>query len=411
MFWHKRFLIMRINYKILCLVLSFLVTGVYYTNAQNSSGRKIKTVVIDPGHGGRDPGAVGRISKEKDLVLAIGLKLRDYIQDNYKDVKVVMTREDDTFLELFKRADIANKNNADLFISLHINASTNTQAHGTETFVMGLHRSQSNLEVAMKENSVIEKEEDFENRYGGFDPSDPESHVLFSLFQNAFLNQSVLLAQFTQDYFDSNLDLSNRGVKQAGFLVLWRTSMPSILVEAGFISNPEEEKLLNTEKGQDKVAYSIFQAFSRYKKYYEDDSIELKDEGHVKENIIKSEVIYDTIILKETDLTKNSNIENNINKNLDSTPNLSDEGIVFKVQIATSSKKIELIPEKFKSYQNVEVYLQDNIYCYTIGKDKIFETISDLKNKLSKDFPDCFIVAFKNGKRVNVTEARREQNQ
>ncbi len=401
---------MKRNYKILCLIIFFLIPVMNISEAQNN-GRKIRTVVIDPGHGGRDPGAVGRISKEKDLVLAIGLKLRDYIQNNYKDVKVVMTRDDDTFVELFRRADIANQNKADLFISLHINASTNRQAHGTETFVMGLHRSQSNLEVAIKENSVIEKEDDFENRYGGFDPSDPESHVLFSLFQNAFLNQSVLLAQFTQDYFDSNLNLANRGVKQAGFLVLWRTSMPSILVEAGFISNAEEEKFLNTKEGQDKVAYSIFQAFSRYKKYYEDDDISVSDKSLQKESIINPEKTDATIseeILAEVVTIQTQSTDN---KTLYSTPEASKDGIIFKVQIATSSKKIELIPSNFKSYQNVEVYLQDNIYRYTIGSESSFSKISELRKSLAADFPDCFVVAFKNGQRISVAEARKELEQ
>lgn len=395
---------MRIIIKILWLTLIIITILPFVLLSQNESSNKIRTVVIDPGHGGRDPGAVGRFSNEKDIVLSIAFKTRDYIKNAYQDVAVILTREDDTFVPLFDRAEIANKNNADLFISLHVNASTNRSANGTETFVMGLHRSQSNLEVAKLENAVILKEEDYEERYMGFDPNDPESHIIFSLFQNAHLNQSLLLAQLIQDNFDEKLHLTNRGVKQAGFLVLWRTTMPSVLIEAGFISNREEEKFINTKEAQDKFALSIFEAFSKYKKFYEDEDYDVSDEM-IAENII-DEIGKDES--KELLTEESYNIVHESNDKSDNnTPNKNQKEIIFKVQIATSTEKKELIPENFNSYENVDVYLLDNIYRYTIGADSDYEVINKLRREISKDYSDCFVVAFKNGERIPLNEARR----
>lgn len=400
--------------KILCLLLIIITAFPFILKSQSSSNQKIRTVVIDPGHGGRDPGAVGRFSYEKDLVLAIALKTKEYINNSYNDVEVILTRNDDTFLGLFERAEIANKHQADLFISLHINAATNRQARGTETFVMGLHRSASNLEVAKKENAAILKEENFEERYMGFDPNDPESHIIFSLFQNAHLNQSLFLAQLIQDNFGEKLPLINRGVKQAGFLVLWQTTMPSVLIEAGFISNREEEEYINTPEAQDKIAKSIYKAFSTYKRYYEDEDFDIEDKQvtmEITEEHSAPAKHEEPIVLddeKETpqivdDLTEA--VEHAFNNPNNET--VVTNKIIFKVQIVTSSVKKELVPGNFKSHENVEVYFLDNIYRYTIGADSDFATINNLRKELAKDFPDCFVVAFKNGERIPLNEARR----
>jgi N-acetylmuramoyl-L-alanine amidase len=225
----------------------------------------IKTVVIDPGHGGRDPGAVGRNSKEKDITLAISMKLGEYIKENMPDVKVIYTREKDEFVELFRRAQIANENNADLFISVHCNSSRSSTALGTETFVMGLHRSEANLEVARKENASILFEEDYLDTYDGFDPHSPEANIIFSLYQNAYLDQSLSVASLIQDQFRERARRIDRGVKQAGFLVLYQITMPGILVEAGFLSNPREEQYLMSETGQAHIASAIYRAFRDYK--------------------------------------------------------------------------------------------------------------------------------------------------
>ncbi len=254
-------IVLLICFSLLILTVSFNPAGV--------SVYKVKKVVIDAGHGGKDPGTSGRISKEKDVALAIALKLGKLIEDNIAGVEVIYTRTGDTFPGLVDRADIANKNGADLFISIHCNAVGNHSVEGTETWVMGLNRSKDNLEVAKRENAVILLEEDYEEKYEGFDPKSPESHILFSLVQNAYLGNSLKLAQNIQDQFEKRVGRHNRGVKQEGFVVLHKSSMPAVLVEVGFLSNPKEEKYLNDNLGQTYIASGIFRAFRDYKEEIE----------------------------------------------------------------------------------------------------------------------------------------------
>ncbi len=225
----------------------------------------VNTVVIDPGHGGSAPGAVGRRSKEKDIVLDISLKLGAYIKQNHPDVKVIYTRETDEFVEFYRRAEIANGNQADLFISVHANAVKSPSAIGTETFVMGLHRSEASLAVARKENADILLEEDYEERYAGFDPQSPEASIIFTLYQNAHLDQSLRMASLVQQEFRERARRIDRGVKQAGFFVLYKVTMPSVLIETGFISNPREEEYLMSERGKAEIASAIYRAFRTYK--------------------------------------------------------------------------------------------------------------------------------------------------
>jgi len=225
---------------------------------------KIKTIVIDAGHGGKDDGCHGEFAKEKDVSLAVALKLGDYIKANYPDINVIYTRKTDEFIELYERADIANRNHADLFICIHCNANPNKDAYGTETYVMGLYKTQGNLDVAMRENNVVLMEKDYKQNYAGFDPSSPEGYIMLSLNQNAYMNQSIWLASQIESGF-SKEGRYNRGVKQAGFLVLWRTTMPALLCETGFLTNPTEEKYLASPEGQDKIAGNIFNAVKAYK--------------------------------------------------------------------------------------------------------------------------------------------------
>jgi N-acetylmuramoyl-L-alanine amidase len=225
---------------------------------------KIKTVIIDAGHGGKDPGTHGARLNEKDIVLKIALKLGEYIEKNYPEVKVIYTRKTDKFIELDGRAEVANKNKADLFISIHANAISNSKTYGTETWVMGLHKSEANLAVAKRENSVILKEDNYEEKYQGFDNS-TESIIMMSLIQNAYLESSVKLADKIEKQFKSKAGRNSRGVKQAGFIVLYKTSTPSVLVEVGFLTNPTEEKFLGTDSGQDLIASGIYRAFKEYK--------------------------------------------------------------------------------------------------------------------------------------------------
>ena len=243
------------------------IMAVWSLNANNSFS--LKTVVIDAGHGGKDPGAIGASkTNEKDIALVVALKLGDYISKNFPDVNVVYTRKSDVFLELHERAEIANKNKADLFIAIHCNSSTNQEAFGTSTYVLGLHRTEANLEVAKRENSVILLEDDRDKNYE-FDPNSPEGHIIMSMKQNAFLDQSIDFASKIENQLENYAKRKSMGVKQAGFYVLYKTAMPSLLAEIGFISNPEEEKFLNSSKGQDQVASSLYNAFKDYKQEME----------------------------------------------------------------------------------------------------------------------------------------------
>lgn len=335
-------------------------------NAQEEEKYHLNTVVIDAGHGGKDPGAPGNYKNEKDLVLSIALKLGKQIEENCSDVDVIYTRKKDTLIPLFKRAEIANKNKADLFISIHNNANENSRIRGTETYVMGLHKSQSNLEVAKQENSAILYEENYSRTYQGFDPNSAESYIIFSLMQNAYLEQSLNFASYIQEKFDRNTGLKNRGVKQAGFLVLYETAMPRVLVEAGFLSNPSEEKYLNSEEGQEKIASSIYEAFREYKQNIESKSVMLSNK-------------------KDTLSTRDS--------------------IVFKVQVAASSDPIPEDSDYFKDYNQVEEHKISEQYKYTIGSTTNFKQIQQLKQKIKNDFPGAFIVAFENNDPISIDKA------
>jgi len=226
---------------------------------------KISKVVIDAGHGGHDPGTHGRKYKEKDIALNIALKVGTYIEQYVPGVEVIYTRKDDSYIPLDKRAEIANKNDANLFISIHVNSIPNNTTYGTETWVMGLHRSESNLEVAKRENAVILLDEDYTERYEGFDPNSPESYILFSLTQDAYYESSIKMAQKVESQFKERVGRNSRGVKQAGFVVLYKTAMPSVLVETGFITHRTEEEYLGSERGQDLIASGIYRAFKEYK--------------------------------------------------------------------------------------------------------------------------------------------------
>lgn len=230
---------------------------------------QVDTVIIDAGHGGKDPGSIGNISEEKEIALQIALKLGQYIEDNIPDVSVIYTRNDDTFIPLDQRPRIANQENADVFLSIHANAVNDETVHGTESFVMGPHTFEENLQVAKKENAVILMEDNYQETYEGFDPESPESDMLFSLYQYAYLTNSLKLANNIQAQFKKRVKRKSRGVKQAGFWVLYRTSMPSVLVEVGFLSNKKEEQYLNDELGQTYIASGIFRAFRNYKQEIE----------------------------------------------------------------------------------------------------------------------------------------------
>ncbi|MCF8335482.1 MAG: N-acetylmuramoyl-L-alanine amidase [Bacteroidales bacterium] len=357
-------------YPLICLfILFFLIPP--DLNGQERQKNHLKTVVIDAGHGGKDPGACGNYKDEKDLVLSIALKVGKHIEENFPNVKVIYTRKTDTLIPLFERAKIANKNKADLFISIHVNANGDSKIRGTETYVMGLHKSKSNLEVAKQENSAILYEEDYSKTYQGFDPNSAESYIIFSLMQNAYLKQSLNFASYIQKNFNQNTNLKNRGVKQAGFLVLYKTSMPRVLVEAGYLSNPREEKYLNKQEAQTNIAESIYEAFREYKQKVESESVMLTNQ-------------------KDTSAAQDS--------------------IHFKVQVAASSDPIPMDSDFFSGHENVEEHHLSNQYKYTIGNTSNYEKIQQLKQKLKKDFPGAFIVAFVNNEPVSLDKALSIQN-
>ncbi len=338
--------------------------------------QKVHKVVIDAGHGGRDPGAVGKNSREKDITLAIALKTGNYIKQNLPDVEVIYTRTTDVFVELHRRAQIANENEADLFVSIHCNANNSPKPYGTETYVMGLHRSQANLEVAKLENAAILKEEDYADMYDGFDPNRDEDYITLTLFQNAYLESSLLLASKVQDQFRERAKLKDRGVWQAGFWVLYKTAMPGILVEAGFLSNPNDEKYLMSDDGQSYIASAIYRAIKEYKIMVEDPSNRAKTS--LKENAVKAGAGHD---------------------------------IRFRVQFASSSK--DKGTDRFKDVENVMVYRHNGMYKYTSGNETSYAEAIRIQNKLrlQKKYRDAFIVAFSDGERIDLDEARRLSGQ
>jgi len=385
----------RFSVFLLALLLQFLcLSG--FVKAQDYK-TSLETVVIDPGHGGKDPGAQGKKANEKDVVLAISLKLGQYIEENYKDVKVLYTRTEDVFIPLHKRAEVANKNHADLFISIHANANHNTQVFGTETFSMGMHTNQRNLEVAKKENAVITFEEDYTTRYEGFDPHSSESYIVFELMQNIYSDQSLSFAAFVQDQFRERARRFDRGVKQAGFLVLWQTTMPSVLIETGFISNPEEEAYLTSEEGQDYLASAIFRAFRDYK-----NAIEQKSEFTMLNQPDESQVVEENPEKETEKLQYNPNVKPNAAK------------IRFKVQITSSSQSIPFDSEFFSSYNNMEGFDQieefkvSNTYKYAVGNAYSYNEIVKINQKVKKKIPDAFIIAVKENSIIPVYQALQE---
>ncbi len=357
----------------------------------------IRTVVIDAGHGGKDPGALGRNAKEKDIALDVALKLGALIEDNVKDVKVLYTRKSDVFVELHERAAIANQAEADLFISIHVNANSNAVPYGTSSHVLGLHRTGENFDVAVRENSVILLEEDYETRYQGFDPTSLESYIIFSVMQNTYLKHSIEFASYVQDQFRDRSKRKDRGVKQDGLLVLAQTSMPGVLIETGFISNPEEEKFLITEYGQDLIASAIYRAFKRYKQRIEENSKFTVDEAiAAQQQEARTELLTGTV--PDEGIHKDDNNEKHNGE------------LRFKVQIASSKSKIDPAPSAFKGYKNVSVIQQGKWYKYAIGNNPSYHDALEKCSSVKDDFPGAFVIAVKNNELVPLNEALIEIN-
>ncbi len=393
-----------------------VITG--YAGNLKKKNPSVKTIVIDAGHGGHDPGCHGRKGKEKEVTLSVALKLGKLISENHPDVKVVYTREKDEFIELHERANIANRNHADLFISIHCN-SGKSNAYGVETFSMGLHRSADNLDVAKRENESVLLEKDYKTKYDGFDPNSPEASIIFTLYQNAFLEQSLTIASLVQDEFRDSDKRFDRGVKQAGFLVLVYTAMPSILIETGFLTNPEDERIMVTDKGQQKIAESIYRAFRKYKGDLDDDKKiegkpselkqENKSEEKPKENLYKKPVSNkpvpaDVKIAEDSTKIPDSLQSKKTDSNVSVNSTLS--AVSYKVQFSSSDKKIPLTSNQFKQLKGVSEYVENGMYKYTVGNfDDLNDAMNLQKEVRNSGFKEAFVVAFKDGKRINMKDA------
>ena len=360
------------------------------------------TLVIDAGHGGKDAGAVGKKAKEKTINLNVALAFGKLVKEKCPEVKVIYTRSTDKFVSLKERAAIANRNNADLFVSIHTNAvARGKKVYGTETFTLGIARAEENLEVAKRENSVITYEEDYAETYAGFDPNSPESYIIFEFMQDRYMEQSVDLARCIQEQYTSHAGRQNKGVKQAGFLVLRETSMPSVLTELGFISTPAEENYLNSERGQRQLAQSLYNGFATYYK---------KVTKHMGTKVA---------------MVEKTEVDNTPAVDLQPAPAPAPEEVapvqevapakvvatnakpVYKVQIFTSPTKVKSSDSRLKNVKKADYYKDGKTYKYTSGNSTDYNEINNLRRQLSKRFKGCFVVAFLNGERIDLNEARR----
>lgn len=386
---------------------------------------RIKTIVIDAGHGGHDPGCLGASFQEKNLALAIALNTRDLISSQFPEIKVIMTRDSDFFVPLYERANIANRANADLFISIHCNFMPGSSAtKGTETYVMGLHTAQQNLEVAKRENSAILLEDDYEQNYD-FDPNSPEGHIMLSLFQNAHLDQSIFLAERVESQF-GNQKRKSRGVRQAGFYVLKGTTMPSILIEAGFLSNREEENFLATADGQSTIATAIFKAFCEYK-----DGMELGTVSTDAPPLAAAEEQQTVVNVPPPGKTSPSMVANKpktqtTDKQINSAPAPSSNEpkvvairntgstsvmpvVQFCIQLAAASQPVDGSQSRWNDLPYpIEAVQEDNLYKYQVRGYTDLEVALRAKNDLKNlGFRDAFLVAYKNEKRISIEEAKQ----
>lgn len=331
-------------------------------------------VVIDPGHGGRDPGAVNGRNLEKTINLNVALKMGRLIENNCKNVKVIYTRKTDVFVELKQRGEIANKAGADLFVSIHTNSAKNKSAKGAETFLLGVeeNRTSANLSVAMEENKAILYESDYETRYEGYDPNSPESLIIFEFMQNEYQKESLKFADMVQKQLIGHARRPDRGVHQAGFLVLWKAAMPSILVELGFISNTEECRYMTSQKGIDELGSSLYRAFVKYLEEYRKQ------------------------MSKSVNLSAPANESGSV---------AAGNKPVFKVQFMISSQPLQSDDNRINNLPDVDYYKENNQYKYVCGKTSDYESILKLQIEVRKKYKDAFVVAFLNDKKIGVREA------
>lgn len=386
--------------KVLSLLFLLFIANVTY-----AIGSKF-VVVIDAGHGGKDTGATRGGYKEKDINLGVVLALGQLIERNHKDVKVVYTRKSDVFVDLDKRADIANKAKANLFISVHTNstAAKSTSVSGADTYILGLARSEENLQVAKRENSVILLEDNYKTKYEGFDPNSPESYIIFEFMTNTFMEQSLQFASFVQSDFRNVAKRVDRGVRQAGFLVLRKTSAPSVLIELGFINNQSEAQFLSTKSGQQSMATAIYSGFRKYKRDFDKKQGKLVVESTEVEDISFDDVEEETITVKndqnENRISQVSVSEKVRNNTASSNKKIEKDQIEYRVQFLVSPRKLSGNSPALKGLSPVSFYKDGSVYRYTYGSTTNFNEITKIQNQVRLKFKDAFVIRMKNGKRI-----------
>lgn len=392
------------------------------------------TLVIDPGHGGHDAGALGAISKEKNINLAVALRFGKYVEQNLPEVRVIYTRKTDVFIPLNERANIANRANADLFISVHTNAlPAGKIARGFETYTLGMHRAKDNLDVAMRENSVISMEKDYQQRYQGFDPRSSESYIIFDFIQGKNMERSVELARMIQRGVCDGANRPDKGVHQAGFLVLRETSMPGCLIELGFITTPDEERLLNNDSRVDDIARGIYEAFAKYKNKY-DRSVSVPYRAKDSEDVNIPKIVPDQEPAPKTRVVTRGKQP----KREEATPEQPKREVkkqepkkdvkkqepkkevkkaeiadapVFKLQIFVGSRNLRKGDAHFKGETDYDSFQEGNLVKYTLGASTNYNEIYRLRKEKLDKFPEAFIIAFKNGQKYDVNQAIREFKQ
>lgn len=395
------------------------------------------TLVIDPGHGGHDAGALGAISKEKNINLAVALRFGKYVEQNLPEVRVIYTRKTDVFIPLNERANIANRANADLFISVHTNAlPAGKVARGFETYTLGMHRAKDNLDVAMRENSVISMEKDYQQRYQGFDPRSSESYIIFEFIQGKNMERSVDLARMIQRGVCDGANRPDKGVHQAGFLVLRETSMPGCLIELGFITTPDEERLLNNDSRVDDIARGIYEAFAKYKNKY-DKSVSVPYRAKDSEDVNLPKIVPDQEPAPKTRVVTRGKQP----KREEATPEQPKREVkevkkpepkrevkktetkkevkkaevadapVFKLQIFVGSRNLRKGDAHFKGETDYDSFQEGNLVKYTLGASTNYNEIYRLRKEKLDKFPEAFIIAFKNGQKYDVNQAIREFKQ
>lgn len=377
------------------------------------------TLVIDPGHGGHDAGALGAISKEKNINLAVALCFGKYVEQNLPEVRVIYTRKTDVFIPLNERANIANGANADLFISVHTNAlPAGKVARGFETYTLGMHRAKDNLDVAMRENSVISMEKDYQQRYQGFDPRSSESYIIFEFIQGKNMERSVDLARMIQRGVCDGANRPDKGVHQAGFLVLRETSMPGCLIELGFITTPDEERLLNNDSRVDDIARGIYEAFAKYKNKY-DKSVSVPYRAKDSEEVNIPKIVPDqepapkTRIVTRGKQPKREEATPEQPKRVEKKVKKAEvaDAPVFKLQIFVGSRNLRKGDAHFKGETDYDSFQEGNLVKYTLGASTNYNEIYRLRKEKLDKFPEAFIIAFKNGQKYDVNQAIREFKQ